>query len=146
MKFRGKNSSDQDLEYSKLFLKVDSPMKAKALGNQKPLIRFMTKLVLNKNNDQRKINDLIQEYKNKVKIRDDWEKVKFHVMTEGIINKFAQYKDLKKQLKEIPDNMLLVEHSKRDKVWSDGGDGGTGEKGTNYMGKILTALSWIIKY
>ena len=46
----------------------------------------------------------------------------------------------------IPDNAILVEHTTRDKIWADGGDGGSGKKGQNWLGKILTALSWYYKY
>ena len=43
----------------------------------------------------------------------------------------------------IPDNALMVEHTTRDTVWADGG---TGERGTNYLGKILTVLHHVLKY
>ena len=32
---------------------------------------------------------------------------------------------------------MLVEHSRSDKYWGDGGDSGTGEKGRNKLGKIM---------
>ncbi len=145
MKFRGPRASVRSLEYSKLILKSDSPMKSKALGTQKKMTRFFAKLLLNKKSDRRLVNDLIDEYGD-VKIRGDWEGVKIEVMTNALIYKFMQYPRLRAELKSIPDNMILVEHSNRDRVWGDGGDGGTGEKGTNYLGKILTALAWVLKY
>ncbi len=32
---------------------------------------------------------------------------------------------------------MLVEHTPRDKYWADGGDGGTGARGLNMLGKLL---------
>jgi hypothetical protein len=51
-----------------------------------------------------------------------------------------------KLLYEIPDDTLIVEHTSRDRIWGDGGDGGLSLIGTNYLGKILTAISFVMKH
>ena len=48
--------------------------------------------------------------------------------------------------KIIKDNDYLVEHTTRDKIWGDGGDKGTDEKGSNLLGKLLTSLHHVMKY
>lgn len=143
MKFRGKNASKRSLEYSNLIRKADSPMKVKLLGSQKKNLHFGKKWVLNKKTDKRLVNDLVEEYKD-LSIREDWEKVKIQVMVTALLEKF---KDpiLKRKLTNLPPNTLLVEHTNRDSVWADGGDGGTEEIGRNYLGKILTAISYVLR-
>lgn len=66
-------------------------------------------------------------------------------MTKVLIAKFS-LPGLKDKLTSIPDDAVLVEHTSRDSIWADGGDGGTGTHGKNYLGKILTALSHVLKY
>ncbi|TNV75414.1 hypothetical protein FGO68_gene17322 [Halteria grandinella] len=68
--------------------------------------------------------------------RADWEKVKEQIMKDSLIAKFTQHKDLQKELLNTGD-AILVEHSKNDKYWADGGDGGNGTIGKNALGKIL---------
>jgi len=145
MKFRGESASPINIEYSNLIKKADKPMKAKMLGTQKPNNRFGKKWKLNKKNDPQLVNDLIKKYKNQVHLRPDWNKARLHVMIKALLHKF---KDpvLRNKLVSIPDNALMVEHTTRDNIWGDGGDGGTEEKGSNYLGKILTVLSHVLKY
>ena len=83
--------------------------------------------------------------KNKVQPRSDWDTVKINVMIRVLIYKFEDF-ELYKKLISIPDNALLVKHTWKDKVWGDGGDRGTEKNGTNYLGKILTTLSHVLKY
>lgn len=66
----------------------------------------------------------------------DWEKNKINVMLVALRAKFTQHTDLKKILLDTGDRML-VEHTKIDKIWADGGDGGTGKIGKNLLGKCL---------
>ncbi len=40
---------------------------------------------------------------------------------------------------------FLVEHTKRDKYWGDGGDGGNGTVGKNMLGKLLVQVREEIK-
>lgn len=143
MKFRGKGASPRSIEYSNLIKEADTPMKVKSLGTQKKHFRG-GKWKINKVTEHRLMNDVIDEYKD-VTVRPDWERVKNRVMTRALVSKFSQ-PALKKAITSISDNALMVEHTTRDKIWADGGDGGSGEKGQNRLGKILTALSHILKY
>ena len=53
-------------------------------------------------------------------------------MYEGLVHKFTQNKELGKQLLETKDNKL-IEHTKNDKFWADGGNG----TGQNKLGILL---------
>ena len=141
MKFRGPQATKIDLEYSKIIQNADSPSKITGLARQKPNHRFGTKWKINKNTDHRLMNDVIAEYKQKATLRKDWNKARKKVMIKALIHKFKQYKHLQEKLLAIPDHILLVEHSK-DSTWGDGLNG----SGTNYLGKILTALKYVLKY
>jgi len=143
MKFRGPKADAHSIEYSNVIREADSPMKVKSLGTQKKHM-YGGKWAINKKTDKRIMNAIIDQYKD-VKIRPDWEKVKIPVMIRALGYKFAQ-QTLRQRLMAIPDNALLVEHTTRDTFWADGGDGGTGEKGLNALGKILTAMSHVYKY
>jgi len=71
----------------------------------------------------------------KVKLRDDWEKIKIDIMYKGLSQKFTQHEDLKKILLSTnPRN--LVENSKYDSFWGQGSDG----SGQNMLGKLLVKL------
>lgn len=65
-------------------------------------------------------------------LRSDWESVKIELMTDAVRAKFAQHEDLRKILLSTG-TATIVEHTKRDKFWGDGGDG----KGRNMLGVIL---------
>ena len=54
-------------------------------------------------------------------------------MHKALVAKFTQHEDLKEQLLATG-NSFLVEHTKRDKYWGDGGDGGNGTIGRNMLG------------
>ena len=60
-------------------------------------------------------------------------------MYKALIAKFTQHEDLKEQL-IATGNSFLVEHTKRDKYWGDGGDGGNDTKGRNMLGKLLVQV------
>ena len=68
-------------------------------------------------------------------LRPDWEKVKDDIMREALRAKFTQNEELKKILLETGD-ALLVEHTRNDSYWGDGGDG----SGKNMLGKLLMEL------
>ena len=144
MKFRGKNATPRMLEYSMLIKEADGPAKAKMLGAQRKDLRFGKKWMLNKKTDHRLVNDLIDEYKD-LKIRSDWHYVSTVVMLVALTNKFMQYPELYKLLTDVPDNTYFVEHTVRDRVWGDGGDRGSGVIGENRLGKLLTAISYVLK-
>ena len=60
-------------------------------------------------------------------------------MYKALVAKFTQHEDLKEQL-IATGNSFLVEHTKRDKYWGDGGDGGNETKGRNMLGKLLVRV------
>jgi ribA/ribD-fused uncharacterized protein len=68
-------------------------------------------------------------------LRKDWETVKDDIMREALRAKFTQNDDLKKILLETGD-ALIVEHTKNDSYWGDGGDG----SGKNMLGLLLMEL------
>ena len=65
-------------------------------------------------------------------LRKDWETVKIGLMTDAIRAKFTAHEDLRKILLSTG-NAVIVEHTKNDKYWGDGGDG----SGKNMLGVIL---------
>ncbi|MGH2593496.1 MAG: NADAR family protein [Anaerolineae bacterium] len=64
--------------------------------------------------------------------RPDWEEVKDDIMREAVLAKFSQHPDLR-QILFITNDAILIEHTKDDRYWGDGGDG----RGKNVLGKIL---------
>ena len=68
-------------------------------------------------------------------LRPDWESVKEDVMREALRAKFAQHPQLRKLLLETG-SRELVEHTKNDSYWGDGGDG----SGKNRLGALLMEL------
>ena len=68
----------------------------------------------------------------KRKLREDWESVKDDVMRDVLLAKFTQHEVLKVLLLSTGD-CKLVEHTKNDAYWGDGGDG----TGKNRLGEIL---------
>lgn len=68
-------------------------------------------------------------------LRSDWEEIKINVMRKALYAKFTQYITLKNELLSTAD-ALLVEHTKNDAFWGDGGNG-TGE---NMLGILLMEL------
>ncbi|GJJ79104.1 N-glycosidase YbiA [Entomortierella parvispora] len=65
-------------------------------------------------------------------LRPDWEEVKDDIMRECVRQKFFQHPSLAKVLISTGERHL-VEHTKNDRYWADGGDG----KGKNMLGLIL---------
>lgn len=68
-------------------------------------------------------------------LRSDWEQVKDDVMRTAVRAKFTQHVNLKEILLSTGD-AVLVEHTKNDRYWGDGGDG----SGKNMLGKILMEI------
>lgn len=149
MKFRYNGETDKLTtrlyEYSNLIKNADTPMKTKVLGHQKRHGRFGNDWVLNKNSDRRLLYSVLDEYSD-LCMNPEWNKVGILVMIDALYAKFTQYPELRKLLTELQDDTYIVEHTTRDKIWGDGGDGGSGEIGQNRLGKILTALSFCLKY
>ena len=65
-------------------------------------------------------------------------------MYKVLIAKFTQHENLKKKLLATG-NSMLIEHVKRDKYWGDGGDEGTGTKGKNMLGKLLSKVRYELR-
>lgn len=68
-------------------------------------------------------------------MRPDWDKI----MYEIVFAKFTQNTGPRKELFRIGDK-TLVEHTKNDSYWADGGDG----SGRNQLGKTLMAIRDIV--
>lgn len=67
--------------------------------------------------------------------RSDWEAVKLDIMRDAVRAKFTQHADLQAVLLGTGD-AVLVEHTKNDSYWGDGGDG----TGQNWLGRILMEI------
>src|SRR5579884_417065 len=70
-----------------------------------------------------------------VKLRPDWDKVKYDVMLTALRAKFGNSQELKDLLLSTED-ALVYEDSPYDKVWGTGVRGGVGT-GQNLLGKAL---------
>ena len=69
------------------------------------------------------------------KMRPDWDEVKDDLMYDVLYRKFTGDVLLKNVLINTKD-AVLVEHSKKDSYWGDGGDG----SGKNMLGELLMEL------
>lgn len=65
-------------------------------------------------------------------LRQDWESVKVAIMRDAVRAKVSQHDDVRRILLSTGDAMI-VEHTKNDSYWGDGGDG----SGKNMLGCIL---------
>lgn len=68
-------------------------------------------------------------------LRSDWEQVKDEVMLTALRAKFTQHAKLGRRLLSTGD-AVLIEHTKNDAYWADGGDG----SGQNRLGVLLMQL------
>ena len=68
-------------------------------------------------------------------LRPDWEEVKDDVMRRALRAKFTQHDSLRELLLGTGESEL-VEHTKNDSYWGDGGD----RTGGNMLGKLLVEL------
>ena len=68
-------------------------------------------------------------------LRPDWESVKDDVMWAALEAKFGQHPSLRSLLLHTGD-AELIEHTKNDSYWADGGDG----TGKNRLGQLLMEL------
>jgi N-glycosidase YbiA len=68
-------------------------------------------------------------------LRKDWETVKDSIMYEAVMAKFTQHAELREILLATG-NATIVEHTKNDAYWGDGGDG----SGKNRLGEILMGV------
>ena len=72
--------------------------------------------------------------------RADWDKVKDDVMYKALLAKFGQHEQLHLELLGT-ENCKLVEHTKNDSYWGDGGDG----TGKNRLGELLMKVRQTLK-
>lgn len=68
-------------------------------------------------------------------LQTEWSEIKKEVMFKGLRAKFSQHPDLAELLISTNDR-VLIEHTKNDFFWGDGGDG----SGDNHLGHLLTSL------
>ncbi|WP_422616013.1 NADAR family protein [Photorhabdus caribbeanensis] len=68
-------------------------------------------------------------------LRTDWEEVKDNIMQFAVLEKFKQHKEIREILLSTG-NARLIEHTKNDFYWADGGDG----SGKNMLGVILMEI------
>ncbi|MBV8881140.1 MAG: NADAR family protein [Planctomycetaceae bacterium] len=73
-------------------------------------------------------------------LRPDWDAVKDDVMREALRAKFTQHADLKRLLVDTGERML-VEHTRNDRYWADGGDG----RGRDRLGELLMELRGLLR-
>ena len=169
LKYTSSTAGDQEMiKKIRFFMSTSTPHQAYLLG------RFGAKgfgsyMANNKHENVEKTREMIAWMKKyaigKVRVREDWEKYKVYAMSQTLLYK-SSTKDFEmpsekdsqngfkncqnpkfvKLLYEIPDNTLIVEHTSRDRIWGDGGDGGLSLVGTNYLGKILTSISFVMKH
>lgn len=74
-------------------------------------------------------------------IRSDWDNIKEDVMYRAVKTKFLQHINLQKLIIETGD-AVLIEHTKNDSYWGDGGNG----SGKNKLGQILMKIREELKY
>lgn len=137
MKFRGPKATPRMLEYSNTIRDSKTGNMAKMLGAQKQNKFRGSKWEVNGTaGDHRLINNVIEEYKD-VKMREDWDKARLFVMVDAVLHKFSEPK-LNALITALPPNTIFREASPFDVIW------GVGKAGTglNYLGKILTAVSY----
>lgn len=69
------------------------------------------------------------------RLRGDWDSFRVEVMRQVLNAKFRQHDDIRQVLLSTADR-ALVEHTKNDRFWADGGDG----TGSNMLGRLLMEL------
>lgn len=76
-----------------------------------------------------------------VKLRPDWERVKFNIMSDICEAKFTQNPDLKDKLLATGDTYLEEGNTWGDKIW-----GTVNGEGQNNLGKILMAVRMKLRH
>jgi ribA/ribD-fused uncharacterized protein len=133
-KFMGPNHSNNESskKYVDLIRMSSTPNIAKVLACQKIGGGYPWRT---------KLNPAIQlSLFNGVTIRSDWENTKDDIMLNAVLAKFSQNSKLASLLLQT-EEVELVEHSKRDSYWGDGGDG----SGQNKLGSILMQVRTVLR-
>lgn len=102
-------------EYYNIIHSANTANKAFILAKQKKKGGYQTKWTVNKVEDKRTLNDVIDFYKH-VEIRHDWEEVKLDIMEKAVFAKFSLNARLKNLLLSTGDN-IIIENSPRDSYW-----------------------------
>lgn len=68
-------------------------------------------------------------------LRSDWEQIKDEIMRVALYAKFTQHLDLQQKLLATG-TAQIIEHTKNDSYWGDGGDG----SGQNKLGQLLMQI------
>lgn len=79
--------------------------------------------------------DAAKKYGRKVRLRSDWEEIKFNIMYEICRAKFTQNPDLAQKLLATGDEELVEGNDWSDMIW-----GKVNGKGQNNLGKILMRI------
>ena len=122
MKFMGPNATNYHNEYPHIIRHQNTPNTARRLAGQKG--------VGGGRPWQRELNVIVQKYKNKARLRPDWERIKDNLMYEIVKMKTLAHPEVKNELMKTR-NKLIVENSPYDSYWGIGSDG----KGRNQLGK-----------
>lgn len=78
-----------------------------------------------------------------VKLRPDWEEVKYELMKEIVLAKFEQNVDLQRKLLATGDAHLEEGNNHRDKIWGVCPPGS--DDGLNLLGKVLMEVRDILR-
>lgn len=81
------------------------------------------------------INNIVEKYRDKIRVREDWDDYRNIIMEQAVMAKFEQNLDLKQKLMNLQ-GYKIQEASPRDWYWGIGADG----KGNNRLGEILMKL------
>lgn len=73
--------------------------------------------MVNKKTNTNLIHTMIDNYMD-LNPRANWGVIRIYVMTIAVYAKFTQYPTLYEQITKLPDNIYLIEHTKRDKIWA----------------------------
>ncbi len=133
LKFRGPNATSKDLQYAEVVRNAKSPTQCKLLAAQHVGGGYDWRTALNPT-----IQKSIDEG---VKIRADWEEVKFKIMEGVLMVKFTQNSFCRDKLLSTGDK-TLCEHTERDSVW---GTGGSRRHGQNQLGKALMRVRTVLR-
>lgn len=78
------------------------------------------------------VNKLATKWRNKLKIRKDWKKIKTVIMTRALYTKCRSHPHIAQQLMATLDKSI-IENSQFDYYWGCGRD----KRGDNHFGKVL---------
>lgn len=126
-KYQYNNCSEASREYAEVIRTASTPFKAKLLAQQKCLDRFAWQVALGK---------IVLDFRVRGALQDpNWDEKKLEIMQEIVQLKFNQDRHCREVLLGTSGSDL-VESSRTDKYWADGGDG----NGENHLGRLLTKL------